>query len=69
MAEKEIPIRHKIILALADCSMSANAAAKKLYMDHTTVLYHIKMIKAITGKDPKNFYDLCDLVRMVKRGA
>lgn len=67
MAKDEItPVRCKIILALADCNMRAAAAARKLYMDHTTVLYHIKTINAITGKDPRNFYDLCDLTQMVK---
>ena len=67
MAKNEITsIRREIILALADCSMRASAAAKKLYIDHTTVIYHIRAIKAITGKDPRNFYDLFDLVQMVK---
>lgn len=61
-------VRCEIILALADCSMRANAAARKLYLDHTTVLYHIKIIKAITGKDPMNFYDLFNLVQLVKGG-
>ena len=35
-------------------------------MDHSTLLYHLKLIKAITGKDPMNFYDLIDLVRIVR---
>lgn len=58
--------RCDIILALADCSMRAASAARKLYIDHATVLYHMKLIKLITGKDPKKFYDLADLVAMVK---
>lgn len=67
MAKDEItPIRRAIILALADCRMRVNAAAKMLYIDHTSVLYHIKIIKNITGKDARNFYDLVELVRMVK---
>ena len=67
MAKNEItPIRRAIILALADCRMRANAAARQLYLDHSCVLYHIKIIKAITGKDPRNFYDLVELVRLVK---
>lgn len=67
MARSEMtPVRCEIVLALADCSMRAAAAARQLYMDHTTVLYHIKIIKSITGKDPMNFYDLGELVAMVK---
>lgn len=67
MAKDEItPIRRAVILALADCRMRANAAARQLYLDHSCVLYHIKIIKNITGKDARNFYDLVELVRMVK---
>ena len=67
MAKDEItPIRRAIILTLADCRMRANAAAKKLHLDHSSVLYHIKIIKNITGKDARNFYDLVELVQMVK---
>lgn len=58
--------RCKVVLALADCNMRANAAARKLYLDHAVVLYHIKIIKNITGKDPRKFYELADLVKMVK---
>lgn len=67
MAKDEMtPMRCKVVLALADCNMRANAAARKLYLDHSAVLYHVKIIKNITGKDPRNFYDLVDLVEMVK---
>lgn len=62
------PVRCDIVLALADCQMRAATAARKLYLDHSTVLYHIKIIKAITGKDPTNFYDLFNLVQLVKSG-
>ena len=60
------PVRCEIVLALADCAMNANAAAKQMYMSRSTVNYNIKIIKAITGKDPRNFYNLYDLVQMVK---
>lgn len=67
MAKDEItPIRCKIILALADNRMRVTEAAKELFMHYSTVIYHIKLIKAITGKDPMNFYDLIDLVRMAR---
>lgn len=70
MAKDEItPIRRDIILALADCKMRVNAAAKKLYISNKTADYHIKIIKAITGKNPLNFYDLFELVQMVNGAA
>ena len=68
MAKDEMtPVRCEIVLALADTGMRATAAARKLYMNHATVLYHMKLIKAITGLDPRNFYDLGKLVQMVKK--
>lgn len=67
MAKDEMTrTRCKVVLALADCNMRANAAARMLHLDHSCVLYHIKIIKNITGKDARNFYDLVDLVEMVK---
>lgn len=69
MAKDEITqTRKSVILALADCNMRANAAARKLFLDNSCVLYHIKIIKAITGKDPRKFYDFVDLVEMVNSG-
>jgi sugar diacid utilization regulator len=67
MAKDELtPVRCRIILALAGNSMRVNRAAQAIEMDHSTILYHLKWIKAITGKDPMNFYDLIDLVRMAR---
>lgn len=63
-ANKMTPTRYEVILALADCNLSANAASKKLFMHSSTVDYHIRRIKAITGKDPRNFWDLVDLLEI-----
>ena len=67
MAKDELtPVRCRIILALANNSMRVSRAAQAIEMNHSTLLYHLKWIKAITGKDPMNFYDLIDLVRMAR---
>ena len=67
MAKDEItPVRCRIILALANNSMRVSRAAKEICMDHSTLIYHLKWVKAITGKDPMKFYDLIDLVRMAR---
>ena len=58
MAKDMYKLRYKIILALADSQMRGAAAARKLGMNHTTLLYHIRFIREVTGKDPTNFYDL-----------
>ena len=66
-AKDEItPVRCAIILALADNRMKLTHAAKALGMNHTNIIYHSKLIKAITGKNPMNFYDLIDLVELAK---
>lgn len=62
--DKMTPIRWEIVQALANNRMRVSEAARALHMDRSTVLYHLGMIKAITGKDPMNFYDLVDLVWM-----
>ena len=58
----------EIILKLADCSMSVSEVARQLYMHRNTVVYHVEKIKRATGKDPRSFYDLWDLVQTIRRG-
>lgn len=58
--------RCDIIIALADYNMNVSEVSKKLYMHRNTVAYNIQRIQEITGKNPLNFYDLCDLVQIVK---
>lgn len=57
----------KIILAIADSAMNLNAVARALFMHRNTVVYHIGKIKKITGLDATDFYDLCKLVKQVKK--
>lgn len=52
----------KIILAFANNGMRVRHAARQVFMDDGTVQYHLRKVKAATGRDPKNFYDLCYLV-------
>ena len=67
MAKDEMtPVRKDIVLALANNRMRLREVAKELHYHRTTILYHIGIIKSITGKDPMNFYDLGELVKIVK---
>lgn len=59
----------QIILALADCDMSILAVSKRCYVNYSVVTYHIRQIKKKIGKDPRCFYDLVELVEMVKGGG
>lgn len=59
----------EVILAYAECGMRVCPAARRVYCDHRTVSYHLDKIKAITGYDPRNFYELYKLVEMVNGTA
>lgn len=52
------------ILAFARNNMKVQATADELGKRRDTVGYRIVRIKAITGLDPRNFYDLIKLVDM-----
>lgn len=58
--------RCEIIISLADNNMNITKVARLLYMHRNTVEYQINRIKEITGKDPRNFYDLYKLVLIAK---
>lgn len=55
-----------VILAYAANNMNARAAAKGLFMCGPAFHYHLNQIKAETGLNPRNFYDLVELVRRAK---
>ena len=52
-------------MKLADCGMSVSETARQLYMHRNTVIYHVEKIKRTTGKDPRSFYDLYDLIKII----
>lgn len=58
--------RQLMILAMADCSMNTSAVARELCMSRTAVIDNLAQIKKITGKDPMKFFELYDLVLLVK---
>ena len=55
-----------IILAIAEASMNITKACEIYYLAQPSMYYQIRRIKELTGKDPRNFYDLCDLVQYAK---
>lgn len=58
--------RQLMILAMADSSMNTSAVARELCMSRTAVIDNLAQIKKITGKDPMKFFELYDLVLLVK---
>ncbi len=57
----------KVILALANAGMNIAETARKLFTHRNTVVYRVNKIARVTKLDPLNFYELHELVKMVKR--
>lgn len=57
----------EVIMTYARNGMDARAASKELYLTDGSVHYHIRKIREVTGKDPKDFFDLCFLVGMAQQ--
>lgn len=62
LTEKE----KEVILSFADGNMHIGETANLLNLHRNTIDYHLRAIKENTGLDPKNFYDLVELVDWVK---
>lgn len=56
----------EIIVALAECNMNLSMAAKSIYMHRNSCWYYIYKMRSELGKDPLNFYDLCELLPLAK---
>ena len=59
--------RKEIILSLAANRMRVTEVALELSLHRNTIIYNIGRIHEITGKNPLDFYDLIELVCMVKK--
>ena len=55
-------IENLILNALANNNLSKAKASRELYMHRNTVDYQVKKIKAKTGLNPCNFWDLVKLL-------
>lgn len=57
---------YRIILSFAKNSMREPETSWDLDVHRNTITYRIRKIKALTGLDPREFYDLIKLVDMAK---
>ena len=55
-----------IVLAYADNDMSLTRASRELPYHIHTVDHHLSRVHKATGKDPRRFYDLVELVPIAK---
>ena len=56
-----------VVMAFAEANMKPGGASKQYHMSHNGVYYHLLSVKVKTGLDPKNFFDLCQLVGMITK--
>lgn len=61
-------LEKKIVLAFARCNMSISKTAEKMNYARNSIAYHLRQVKRKTGRDPKKFYELAQLVSRIKRG-
>ena len=57
------------VKAYADHDMRATAAGAQMYVHKNTVVFHLEKVKRITGLNPRKFYDLVKLLRMLEGEA
>ena len=60
------PFQMEIIKLLADFDMCATKVAKHLHYHRNAIRYHVGLIKKNTGLNPTKFYDLCELLELIK---
>lgn len=54
----------EIIKALADNRLNMTQAGQQVYLSYRTVQYHVDAIHKRTGLDPRDFWDMCELIKM-----
>ena len=59
MDKKEI---RRTLLIYAESGMKKNMAARRLFISGTGLEYRLGQIKKVTGKNPKNFFELAELL-------
>lgn len=61
------PLDKGVVMAFAEANMKPGGASKRYHMSYNGVYYHLLSVKVKTGLDPKNFFDLFQLVEMIAK--
>lgn len=56
------PLQARLIVAMAEHDLRVSEAARSLFYHRNTAVYHLDKIQEETGKDPRKFYDLSELL-------
>lgn len=57
-----------IIRELAEQDMNVSSAARELGLSPESVRWTVSRIARVTGLDPRKFYDLCELLDLLREG-
>ena len=60
-------LQAEIIIALAENQLSITETSRKIFLHRNSVSYHIRKITKNTGKNPLDFYDMCDLLPLARQ--
>ena len=59
------PRDKELVLAFSESDMRLGLVAKEHYLSHQGVNYHFRKVKANTGLDPRNFFQLYRLATLI----
>jgi len=57
-----------VLRAYADANMNGTAAGKLAHFSREAIYDHLDKIHILTGKNPRNFYELHELLKMFEKG-
>lgn len=55
-------LQAEVIVSLAKNRLNVSNVAKAMTYNRNTVIYHVNKIRETTGRDPLDFYDMCQLL-------
>ena len=64
MDKRLTPFYRNLLIEYASHNMSSCKTAKDMHYAYSTITYHLDQIKQLTGKDPRYFFDLAELLGM-----
>ena len=53
-----------VIRGMAQNRLRVRDTARAMHYSDQTISYHVKHIRELTGKDPRDFFDMCELLKM-----
>ena len=65
--EREQLLHRRMLKLMAECDLNLARVGRVLSYHRNAVAYHLDKIQEETGKDPRTFYGLCQLLGYEKK--